>query len=132
MHEPPLILIVDDDPQLSDLFSTKLAAAGFAVKKAFNGKEGYEAARSQKPDLIILDLKMPVWDGAETLAKLHEDEETKDIKVVILSSFNDWSAIKMDKAAAEALGAIDFLEKGIDLNELVARCRSILNYRKAL
>lgn len=65
-------------------------------------------------------------DGAETLEKLHEDPETKDLKVVILSSFKDWSQIKLTQATARALGAIDFIEKGIDLSELVNRVKTLL------
>lgn len=126
MHTPPLILLVDDDSQLVDLFYAKLTSAGFAVTRTYNGKEGCEAAKRGKPDLILLDLKMPVMDGAEALQKLHDDPETKDTKVVILSSFNDWSAIKMTKETAQALGAVDFVEKGIELNELVSKIHSLL------
>jgi two-component system alkaline phosphatase synthesis response regulator PhoP len=127
MRNPPLILLVDDDAQLIDLFYAKLTTEGFMVKKAYNGKEGFELAKSEKPDLILLDLKMPVMDGTETLKKLHEDPETKDLKVIILSSFNDWSQIKLTPATARALGAIDFIEKGIDLNELTKKIKSLLS-----
>lgn len=126
MHNPPLILLVDDDSQLIDLFYAKLTGAGFTVKKAYNGKDGFDLAKTEKPDLILLDLKMPVMDGAETLKKLHDDPETKDLKVIILSSFNDWSEIKLTQATAQALGAVDFIEKGIDLDELVKRVRGLL------
>jgi two-component system, cell cycle response regulator len=126
MKNSPSILIVDDDSQLVDLFYAKLTGAGFTVKKTYNGKEGYAAAKAENPDLILLDLKMPVMDGAETLGKLHADPDTKNVKVVILSSFNDWSAIKMTEETAKALGAVDFFEKGIDLDELVKKIRSLV------
>lgn len=126
MHQPPRVLLIDDDSQLQDLFATKLRAAGFDVIQGFNGKEGYELAQKESPDLILLDLKMPAMDGAETLSALKKDTQTKDIKVIILSSFNDWSSVKMDQRAAEGMGALDFLEKGIDLNALVDKVRSVL------
>ena len=126
MHKPPLILIVDDDRQLVDLFSAKLTASGFAASKAYDGKEGYELAKKEKPDLILLDLRMPVMNGVETLAKLKEDPLTKDIKVIILSVFNDWSKMKMDPITAKAIGAKDFIEKDVDLDDLVGRLRSEL------
>lgn len=127
MNQPPKILIIDDDTQLSDLFYTKLTSADFAALKAFNGKEGLEIAKKEKPDLILLDLKMPIMDGSETLAKLHEDTDTNNIPVFILSSFNDWSAIKMTPETAKALGAKDFMEKGIDLNMLILKIKGALH-----
>ncbi len=127
MNNPPKILIIDDDSQLSDLFYTKLIAENFVGLKAFNGKEGLEIAKKEKPDLILLDLKMPIMDGAETLGKLHEDKDTSEIPVFILSSFNDWSAIKMSPETAKALGAKDFFEKGIDLNLLVQKIKGALH-----
>ncbi len=126
MPKESLILLIDDDAQLVDLFYTKLTKAGLRVNKAYNGKEGYELAKKEKPDLILLDLKMPVMDGSETLEKLHSDPLTKNIKVIILSSFNDWSAIKMSKETAINLGAVDFVEKGIDLDKLVEKIKSLL------
>lgn len=126
MNNPPKILIIDDDNQIADLFITKLTNSHFAAARAYNGKEGYELAKKEKPDLILLDLKMPVMDGATTLEKLHADEETKKIPVIILSSFNDWSAIKMSPETAKELGAIDFVEKGMDLNLLVQRIKGAL------
>ncbi|MEK7629930.1 MAG: response regulator [Patescibacteria group bacterium] len=127
MDKQPLILIVDDDAQLVDLFYTKLTSAGFNVLKTYNGKEGIATAKSKKPDLILLDLKMPVMDGADALQLLHDDPETTNVKVVILSSFNDWSAIKMSQETAKALGAVDFIEKTVDLNELVEKIRLLLS-----
>ena len=126
MSKEFLVLLIDDDSQLVDLFYTKLVKVGFRVNKAYNGKEGYESAKKEKPDLILLDLRMPVMDGAEALEKLHSDPLTKDIKIIILSSFNDWFAIKMSKETAVALGAIDFIEKGIDLDKLVEKIKSLL------
>ncbi|MDO8537003.1 MAG: response regulator [bacterium] len=127
MHEPPIILIIDDDPQVVKLFGQKLTGAGFEVKEAFSGKDGYETAKVEKPDLIILDLRMPVWDGIETLSQLKKDAETKDLKVIVVSSWNDWWTMKVSKEDFKTMGALDFIDKSIDLDKLVLTCRSIIN-----
>ena len=126
MTESPLILIVDDDSSLSHLYSVKLTSEGFSVITAQNGKEGYDKAVSENPDLILLDLKMPVMDGVETLVELRANEKTKKTKIIILSSFNEWSSMKMSDETAKAIGAEDFIEKDIDLDELVGRIRTEL------
>ena len=127
MREKPLILVVDDDTFLADVLDTKFTKAGFSVLKAYNGKECCEIAKKEKPDLIILDLRMPIMDGAEALAKLKSDPDTKDIKVFILSLFNEWAGIKLTKESAVKLGAVDFMEKSGDLDTLVQRVRSLLS-----
>ena len=127
MREKPLILVVDDDTFLADVLDTKFTKAGFFVLKAYNGKECCEIAKKEKPDLIILDLRMPIMDGAEALAELKSDPDTKDIKVFILSLFNEWAGIKLTKESAVKLGAVDFMEKSGDLDTLVQRVRSLLS-----
>src|ERR1051325_5706497 len=126
MTDKKQILIVDDDTSLVNMFASKLSGAGFGVLSAYNGKEGLASAKKNKPDLILLDLRMPQMDGAETLEALSKDEETKNLKVFILSSFNDWSAMKMTQDTAKSLGALEFLEKGINLDELVAKVKAVL------
>ncbi len=126
MREKPLILIVDDDNFLAEVLATKLAGSGFSILRAGNGKIGCEMAKKEKPDLVLLDLRMPVMDGAEVLEKLKGDPETKNIKVLILSVFNEWSNVKLTKETANKLGAIDFMEKSVDLGELVRKVRLVL------
>ncbi len=126
MREKPLILIVDDDNFLAEVLATKFMGSGFSTLRAGDGKIGCEMAKKEKPDLILLDLRMPVMDGAEVLAKLKSEPDTKDIKVLILTLFNEWSNIKLTKETAKKLGAVDFIEKSIDLGELVKRVRAVL------
>ncbi len=123
MHQPPLILLVDDDPQIQDLFSLKLKSAGFAVAQARNGEEGLRVARAEKPDLILLDVMMPVMDGAKTLLELKADPNLKDIFVYILTSLEDRPE---DTKFAQDAGAVDFLNKGIDFKELVEKIKATL------
>ncbi|MEK7464741.1 MAG: response regulator [Patescibacteria group bacterium] len=127
MHKPPLVLLVDDDPSIISLFSTKLSSAGFSIIKAYNGKDCCDLAKKEKPDLILMDLRMPIMDGFEALKKLNSDPETTGTKVIIISSFNDWSAMKMTQDTARHLGALDFVEKGIDLNELVSKVHKLVD-----
>ena len=79
MADQPHILIIDDERQFIDIFSSKLSAAGFKVEAALSGAEGIEKARTMKPDLILLDVKMPGMSGAETLLKIQEDEALNNI-----------------------------------------------------
>jgi CheY-like chemotaxis protein len=130
MNNPPRVLIVDDELQISDLFGRKLTLSGFEVISAMNGQVGYEMAKKEKPDLILLDLKMPVMDGAEAFAKLKSDPETKDIKVMFLSSYNDRSAMKIDAEFAKNLGAMDFIPKTDDVDAVVVRVKSALGLNK--
>ncbi|MBI5732790.1 response regulator [Candidatus Jorgensenbacteria bacterium] len=126
MHNPPLILIADDDTQLVELFNTKLTKSGFSVRTVYNGKDACETALRDQPDLILLDLKMPVMDGVEALHILRSNPQTKNIKVLILSSFNEWSTMKIDAEVIRSIGAEDFLPKGMDVDELVLHIRKTL------
>ena len=127
MHTPPLILLIDDEPQIRDLFSTKLRSAGLEIVEAVNGLAGLSVAKEKKPDLILLDMRMPVMDGAETIVKLKEDPQTKDIKVVFLTALSDRpEALPTDVKFAKEVGAADYFKKDIDLNELVSRVKGHL------
>jgi len=89
MAQQPLILIVDDEPDFRDIFKIKLSAGGMRVETAANGKEGIEKAKQLKPDLVLMDVNMPIMDGAHALMELQKDPETKNIKVVFLTSLGD-------------------------------------------
>lgn len=123
MHEHPRILLVDDDPQIQDLYSTILKGGGFGVIQARNGLEGVEKAKAEKPDLILLDILMPVMDGAKALLELKADATTKDIPVLILTSLENRPE---DVKVAKEVGAGDFINKDIDFKQLVEKIKSIL------
>ncbi len=84
-HEPPLVLMIDDDPDTHILLNETIQKLGYDTLSTDNGEKGLHVARSEKPDLIILDLMMPVLDGFETLAHLRNDPITSDIPVVVLT-----------------------------------------------
>lgn len=117
------VLVVDDDPALREIFGEKLAMAGFLVSYAKNGYEGYDAARSVKPDFILLDVMMPELDGPATLDKLKSDPECKEIPVAFLTSIEDRPE---DVKAAKEVGAIDYWNKATDFDEIVERINAII------
>ena len=80
------IAIIEDDQAISQMYRIKFEAEGYDVETAENGKLGLELAKSMKPDIILLDLMMPVMSGEEMLAKLRDTAWGKDIKVIILTN----------------------------------------------
>lgn len=80
------ILLVEDDPMLIDIYTTKLKEQGFNPVVRENGKEILEAIEREKPDLIVLDIVLPYLDGWEILGKIKSEENSKDIPVIILSN----------------------------------------------
>lgn len=83
------ILIVEDDKMLMDLLSTQFGSAKFSVSKAMDGKEGLAKALNEHPDLILLDLLMPVMDGVTMLKHLRKDPWGKKVHVIILTNYSD-------------------------------------------
>lgn len=118
------VLVVDDDPALREIFGERLSMAGYLVSYAKNGYEGYDIARSTKPDFILLDVMMPELDGPATLDKLKSDPECKDIPVVFLTSIEDRPE---DVKAAKEVGAIDYWNKATDFTELIPKIAEIID-----
>lgn len=127
MEQPaPLILIVDDEADLLDTYKTKLERSGFRVITAANGEEGVASANANRPDLILMDMKMPVMDGVTAEQKIKADPATQDLKVVFLTAFSDPTRPEIDEAFSKESGALDFIKKGISLEDLVTRIRGYL------
>jgi DNA-binding response OmpR family regulator len=121
-----LILVVDDEKELRDALKSTLEYEGYDVITAENGLVGFMLAREKKPDLILLDISMPVMDGFTALFKLKQDPATKDIPVIILTGQY------VDEENLERgfnLGAAEYLYKPFRPTELIARVRSILRMR---
>jgi len=121
-----LILLVDDEPDIVSLYKEALIQAGFRVSTALNGVEGLKLAREQSPNLILLDVKMPVMDGIEALEQMKLDPKLKDLKVVLLTALSDPTRPEIDIEAAKELGAIDFIKKGLSLTEFVERVQGYI------
>lgn len=101
------ILIVEDEPNLLDLYRVALEQAGFGVLTAENGEAGYLLAKDKQPELILLDILMPKVDGYEMLRRLKKDQNTKNVPVVIFSNLSQKEEIEKGLK----LGAKDFIIK---------------------
>lgn len=117
------ILLVEDDKFLFRAYTDGLQDGGFTVIGAADGKEAMEKIRSEKPDLVLLDLIMPGENGIEILGKIKADEALKNVPIVILSN----SARDSDIKNGIALGAVDYLIKSdFSMDEVVKKVRGYL------
>jgi len=129
MNQPPVVLIIDDEVAFLEIFSAKLSQAGLKVETASNALAGIEKARELKPDLILMDVKMPGIDGLEALRKLKEDASTKNTKVVFLTSTGDPrpQAHNSDEKFAMEIGASGYVRKTDDLDVIADKIKSYIN-----
>ncbi len=109
------ILIVDDDPVMRQLFGGKLVILGYEVIYANDGNEGREVARRLHPDLILMDERMPIMDGLEASGRLKEEEQTKDIPIILFT--NEDLSIEAQKMAKD-IGIDDYIHKSSDFSKL--------------
>lgn len=128
MHNPPLVLIADDESDFREIVADKLKSAGFWVAEAKDGDETVNKATNLKPDLILLDINMPRENGTEALIDIKANSQTKDLKILFLSNLkNPWPLIMKDRPEfAKELGAEDFIDKGEDLDMTVERVKRVL------
>ncbi|MBI2870441.1 MAG: response regulator [Candidatus Omnitrophica bacterium] len=101
------ILVVEDEPHIRMSMEARLKANGYVVVTAENGQEGCEKAKTEKPDLILMDVMMPGLDGYQALAKLKEGDKTKTIPVIMLTA----RAQPEDVEKAGTGGATDYVVK---------------------
>lgn len=122
------VLIVDDDPDLVEAVSMLLEGAGMIPLAAYGGFEGLEKARTESPDLIILDVMMPDKDGFEVAKEYAANESTQNIPVIMLTAVVEQSGTSSyaPHASAKELVADDWFNKPVDPKELVERVKSLL------
>jgi DNA-binding response OmpR family regulator len=92
--EPKKILLVEDEAPLLKVLEDRFLQEGFIVFKAGDGAQGYKIAIENKPDIILLDVLLPMVNGLEMLKKIREDKAGKDIPVIMLTNLNDMQSIK--------------------------------------
>jgi two-component system alkaline phosphatase synthesis response regulator PhoP len=116
------ILLVEDEVQILELVQVSLEKDGYTVITALNGEQGLELARRDKPDLIILDLTLPLIDGFDVIKTLRAQKDTQAVPILILNASDD----VMDKIIGLELGADDYLAKPFSPRELSARIKARL------
>lgn len=117
------ILIVEDEPSLADALEKAFRHCGFSVCVAKNGEDGLECMRTTRPDVVLLDVFMPVMNGIEMLERLRKEEKWKDVPVVMLSNANEPEKV----TRCLEYGAFDFLVKSDwDMKDIVAKVQERL------
>ena len=126
MHNPPRILIVDDNETNRDILATRLAKHGYELAQAGDGEEALAAAREQLPDLILLDVMMPKLDGFEVCRRLKSDASMPFTPIILITAKAD----SKDIVAGLEAGADEYLTKPVDQLALVARVKSVLRLKE--
>lgn len=115
------ILIVDDEPENIELLDRRLSRRGFTVVGATSAEEGLKLALSERPALILMDIKMPNLDGFDAMRMLQADPLTAGIPVIALTAH----AMQEDRDRALLAGAKDYETKPVDLDRLLAKIRHL-------
>jgi len=119
----PKILIVEDDPFLSEMYATKLAQENIGVELAIDGKEALKKIIEIKPDVVLLDIVLPKMDGFEVLKKIKEDPALADIKIIALTNLGQ----KEEVEKGLNLGADDYIIKAhFTPTEVINKVKEIL------
>jgi len=116
------ILLVEDNEMNRDMLSRRLTRKGYAVVLAEDGQQGIDLARSEKPDLILMDLSLPVVDGWEATRTLKQAAETRHIPIIVLTAH----AMAGDEQRARETGCDDFDTKPVDFNRLQGKIEALL------
>ena len=123
--EKPSILVVDDTPANLQLLASMLKERGYKTRPVPSGLLALQAALSEPPDLILLDVNMPEMNGFEVCQSLKADEKLKDIPVIFISALNE----VLDKVRAFAVGGVDYITKPFQFDEVQARVDTHLKIR---
>lgn len=118
------ILIIEDEFAYQQILKNELVGKGYTVVEAIDGKKGLEMAESEKPDLIILDIRMPIMDGMTMLGLLRKEEWGKKIKVVVLTNLEPNDKILENVVTDEP--SYYFIKSDIKLDELLAKTKDLL------
>ena len=117
-----IILIIEDEKDIVELIAFNLEVEGYKVLKAYEGYEGLEMAKKERPNLIILDLMLPGIQGLEICKMIRSNSITATIPIIILTAKSD----PLDKILGLEIGADDYMTKPFHVRELIARVRAAL------
>ena len=118
----PRILLVEDNEMNRDMLSRRLERRGFSVVCALDGQQGIEAVAREKPDLVLMDMSLPVMDGWEATRRLKADAALRHIPVIALTAH----AMASDEQMAREAGCDDFDTKPVELSRLLAKMNALL------
>jgi two-component system cell cycle response regulator DivK len=121
------ILLVEDHQEIWDFLSRRLKRRGYEVVVAQDGQEGLDKARADQPDLLLLDMNLPVMDGWTVAKELKGDEATKRIPIIALTAH----AMSGDRDKAIAAGCDDYHAKPVDFSQLLNQIEAALTSRSA-
>lgn len=110
------ILVADDDPDILSIVSMSLEASGYTVHKATNGREAVDLAREHHPDLVLMDMMMPVVSGYEAVKEIKADDDIKDITIVGLSA----KAMASDMERASDVGIDGYITKPFRIAQVLS------------
>ena len=116
------ILYVEDNEMNRDMLSRRLQRREHEILLAFDGKEGLDMMKSEKPDLVLMDMGLPVMDGWEATTTAKADSEIKDIPIIALTAH----ALESDRVKALDCGADDFDTKPVDFKRLLGKIDGLL------
>ncbi len=122
----PKILIVEDNEPNREMLQRRLEKRGFAVISAPDGEQGYSLARTELPDLILMDISLPEMDGWQVIELLKAERSTRDIPLIVLTAH----ALVNDRARAEEVGCNDYFSKPVDFQQLVDTIGRLLTEKK--
>ena len=117
------ILIVEDNEMNRDMLSRRLERKGFSIVMAEDGKKGVDMSKSENPDIILMDLSLPVMDGWEVTSTIKGDPRTKDIPIIVLTAH----AMAGDREKALEAGADEYDTKPIEFKRLLGKIKDFIN-----
>ncbi len=118
----PKLLLVEDNEMNRDMLSRRLERRGYQVVCAIDGQQALDVVRREKPDLILMDMSLPVLDGWEATRRLKADAELQGVPVIALTAH----AMAEDEARARAAGCDDFDTKPVELPRLLGKIEALL------
>ena len=120
------VLLVEDNEMNRDMLSRRLVRRGFEVVFAVDGEHGVDLARSEKPDIILMDMSLPVMDGWEATRRVKSDEATRHVPVIALTAH----AMSGDQEKALAAGCDDYDTKPVEIDRLVGKIERLVSAGK--
>lgn len=124
----PKIVLVEDNEMNRDMLSRRLERKGYDIKMAVDGQAGVDLVRAERPDLVLMDLSLPVMDGWTAIRHLKADPDTRPIPVIALTAH----AMSGDEEKAREAGSDDYDTKPVELPRLLGKIEALLAARAAL